>query len=330
MLRFRPKLGTERSKEWRCCFCLHVRTGTILLGTWHLLLHLVALGFLAAIVRDPNLLDELERESTPVSDWGDIGAISTPLSNVETRPGTQHSPNHPRDHSLIYHDVDVGALVTVCTLAITLMLIYGASRGKPAHLLPFFCLQIFDFAITVLTATGYLCYISSIHRLVEEARRVPWREQLLALHAPALAFIVIATFLLAVLLKGYCISVVWRCYKYLTMRTHALHSLTPFVISTDGVVTPAPPYTAAPALAPYSSLLPDYEEAVKQTPPPSYRAATLGAPADPPLPAAPVEDTAPAQAAIVVAAAPQHPVEQTSPPTDTVVMLPQQGSQARV
>lgn len=46
-------------------------------------------------------------------------------------------------------DVDVGALVTVCTLAITLMLIYGASRGKPAHLLPFFCLQIFDFAITV-------------------------------------------------------------------------------------------------------------------------------------------------------------------------------------
>ena len=52
-----------------------------------------------------------------------------------------------------------------------------------------------------LTATGYLCYISSIHRLVEEARRVPWREQLLALHAPALAFIVITTFLLAVLLK---------------------------------------------------------------------------------------------------------------------------------
>lgn len=53
-------------------------------------------------MRDPNLLDELERESTPVSDWGDIGAISTPLSNVETRPGTQHSPSHPRDHSLIY------------------------------------------------------------------------------------------------------------------------------------------------------------------------------------------------------------------------------------
>ncbi|CAH0715496.1 unnamed protein product, partial [Brenthis ino] len=310
MLRFRPKLGTERSKEWRCCFCLHVRTGTILLGTWHLLLHLIALGFLAAIVRDPNLLDELERESTPVADWSDLGAeMPTPLSNVETRPSSypQHSPPHPRDHSLIY----------LCTLAITLMLIYGAARGKPAHLLPFFCLQIFDFAITVLTATGYLCYIRSIHRLVAEARRVPWRDQLLALHAPALAFVVIATFMLAVLLKGYCISVVWRCYKYLTMRTHALHSLTPFVISSEGVVTPAPPY-AAPA--PYSSLLPDYEEAVKQTPPPSYRAATLMAATDPAPPAdtpAPPADQPP-------------PVEQSPLPTHTVVMLPQQGSQARV
>lgn len=49
----------------------------------------------------------------------------------------------------VLDDVDMGALVTVCTLAITLMLIYGAARGKPAHLLPFFCLQIFDFAITV-------------------------------------------------------------------------------------------------------------------------------------------------------------------------------------
>lgn len=79
--------------------------------------------------------------------------------------------------------------------------------------------------------------------------------------------------------QGYCISVVWRCYKYLTMRTHEMHSLTPFVISSEGVVAPA---YSAPAPAPdYSSLLPDYEEAVKQSPPPSYRAATQMTQADP-------------------------------------------------
>ncbi|XP_049873236.1 tetraspanning orphan receptor isoform X2 [Pectinophora gossypiella] len=314
MLRFRPKLGTERSSEWRCCFCLHVRTGTILLGTWHLLLHLIALGFLAAIVRDPRLLDELERDTAPMADWSEVGpALPTPLSNVDAPPSpyTQHS-SQPRDHSLIYHDVDVGALVTVCTLAITLMLIYGAIRGKPAHLLPFFCLQIFDFAITVLTATGYLCYLRSIHRLVAETRRVPWRAQLLQLPAPALALVVLSAFLLAVLLKGYCISVVWRCYKYLTMRAHALQSLTPFVISSEAALAGAGPAPAAAAAPDYSSLLPDYDEAVKQTPPPSYRAATLMAAADPAL------------------TTPETPPGEAPPPTNTVVMLPQQGSQARV
>lgn len=323
MLRFRPKLGSERNSEWRCCFCLHVRTGTILLGTWHLMLHLIALGFLAAIVRDPRLLDELERDSAPVPNWSDVPrgneAIPTPLSNVEPPPSSfpQHvgPPGRDRDHSLIYHDVDVGALVTVCTLAITFMLIYGAALGKPAHLLPFFCLQIFDFAITVLTATGYLCYLRSIHRLVAETRRVPWRAQLLQLPAPALALVVLSAFLVAVLLKGYCISVVWRCYKYLTMRAHALQS--PFVISSDDVVTSGQlaPYAAAPA-PDYSSLLPDYEEAVKQTPPPSYRAATLMAAADPSLTT--VERAQKEQAA---------PQPQA---TNTVVVLPQSGEQASV
>lgn len=42
----------------------------------------------------------------------------------------------------------MGALMTVCTLAITLLLVYGAIKGKATHLLPFFCLQLFDFAIT--------------------------------------------------------------------------------------------------------------------------------------------------------------------------------------
>ncbi|KAJ0176580.1 hypothetical protein K1T71_007759 [Dendrolimus kikuchii] len=326
MLRFRPKLGSERNSEWRCCFCLHVRTGTILLGTWHLMLHLIALGFLAAVVRDPRLLDELERDSTPVADWSDIGrinnALPTPLSNVEPPPSAypQNAPP-PKDHSLIYHDVDVGALVTVCTLAITLMLIYGASRGKPAHLLPFFCLQIFDFAITVLTATGYLCYLRSIHRLVAETRRVPWRAQLLQLSAPALAFVVLSAFLVAVLLKGYCISVVWRCYKYLTMRVHAMHSLTPFVISSEGVMTSAPaPAYSAPA-PDYSSLLPDYEEAVKQTPPPSYRAATLMVATDPNV------DTAPEPRPPETH---QDSIGTGGRASDTMIVLPQQGEQARV
>lgn len=52
-----------------------------------------------------------------------------------------------------------------------------------------------------LTATGYLCYLRSPHRLIAETRRVPWRAELLKLPAPALAFIVLSTFLVAVMVK---------------------------------------------------------------------------------------------------------------------------------
>lgn len=36
MLRIHFKMGPARNKEWTCCFGLHVRTATIMIGLWHL------------------------------------------------------------------------------------------------------------------------------------------------------------------------------------------------------------------------------------------------------------------------------------------------------
>lgn len=36
MRRFGIKMGPARNKEWTCCFGLHVRTATIMIGVWHL------------------------------------------------------------------------------------------------------------------------------------------------------------------------------------------------------------------------------------------------------------------------------------------------------
>lgn len=158
----------------------------------------------------------------------------------------------------------MGGLVCLCMIAITLMLIYGAIKGKPSHLLPFFCLQLFDFAITSLTAAGYLCYLRSVHRLISESHRLPWRDELLKLSPQTLSVVVLFSFISVVFLKAYTIGIIWRCYKYLTMRQHNIRSMLPYII----------PDVTVRQERDYSSLLPDYEEAVlKQAPPPSYSVA---------------------------------------------------------
>lgn len=56
-------------------------------------------------------------------------ALPTPVSNKVDSP-YGYSDSHYRDHSMAYQDLDMGGLVCLCMIAITLMLIYGATKGK--------------------------------------------------------------------------------------------------------------------------------------------------------------------------------------------------------
>jgi hypothetical protein len=40
----RLKFGDHRN-DWKCCFCCHVRTGTIFLGIWHLVSSLLVICY---------------------------------------------------------------------------------------------------------------------------------------------------------------------------------------------------------------------------------------------------------------------------------------------
>jgi lysosomal-associated transmembrane protein len=188
--------------------------------------------------------------------------IPTPVSSkVDPLPvaSTVEAPYYSRDHSLNYQDMDMGGLVCLCMIAITLMLIYGTIKGRPSHLLPFFFLQLCDFAITTLTAAGYLCYLRTIHHLIEQSNRLPWKEDLIRIDPRTLGVLVLFAFIFMVMLKAYCIGIVWRCYKYLTIRQNA--SLLTYIMPDGGNQERS-----------FNSLLPDYEEALsmKVTPPPSY------------------------------------------------------------
>lgn len=81
-----------------------------------------------------------------------------------------------------------------------------------------------------LTAAGYLCYLRSAHRIIEQSPRLPWREELLKLSPQTLSILFLLLFIMVVLLKAYSIGIVWRCYKYLTIRQHNIRSMLPYII----------------------------------------------------------------------------------------------------
>jgi len=122
--------------------------------------------------------------------------------------------------------------------------------------------HLFFFSLFSLTAAGYLCYLRTINHLIEQSHRLPWKEDLVKMNPRTLGVTVLFAFIFMVMLKAYCIGIVWRCYKYLTIRQNAL--LLTYIIpeSTNQERS-------------YNSLLPGYDEAVsmKITPPPSYQQA---------------------------------------------------------
>lgn len=139
-----------------------------------------------------------------------------------------------------------------------------------------------------LTAAGYLCYLRSVHRLIHESHRLPWREELLKMSPQMLSIVVLLAFVCVVMFKAYIIGIVWRCYKYLAMRQHNLRSMLPYIIPDVSIRQVSVTQRAIMFFTinfknielkerDYTTLLPDYDEAIaqslKQQPPPSYQVA---------------------------------------------------------
>ncbi|XP_039293106.1 lysosomal-associated transmembrane protein 4B isoform X2 [Nilaparvata lugens] len=297
MQNFTLKFGDARN-NWKCCFCCHVRTGTIFLGIWHLMLHVLTLSVLAVLLRHPEMMLGGEATIAPPGSAvsGGVGGgvhpapLPTPLSvdvdfqsnDVRLSLGQGGHAPHPSSSSpwgdyhpaaaapghhallayrarrqLTYQDLNVGFVITFCTFSITLLMVYGAIRGKPSYLMPFFCLQVFDFCLASLTALGYIFFLPDAHRIVETWPTVPFQSMMLNMDRQSLCFLIILVFTLAMVVKAYFLGVVWGCYKYLSLRILAaqrtIHYIDPDV----------------------QTLLPDYDAALKKfpQPPPSYASA---------------------------------------------------------
>jgi len=251
MMRVRPE---EDKNAYRCCFCCHVTTGTILLGLWHLVVQMTVVIMFVVMVMHP----ELELPS-PATGGAFVLAPKNAESEQKTQPITQ-SPNAEETKNIMFESImslyldnnngrekagkeessawnsewgkklskhhknttaedrAVGVAVAASSLAITIMLIYGTARGRPGYIMPFFCLQAFDFCLSCLTVVGYLSYMPDIKKWIQSQPDLPYKDDLLALSPQTLDLLAISFFFAIVLVKAYFLGVVWATYRYLVNR----------------------------------------------------------------------------------------------------------------
>uniref|UniRef100_A0A8D1CI11 Lysosomal-associated transmembrane protein 4B n=1 Tax=Sus scrofa TaxID=9823 RepID=A0A8D1CI11_PIG len=121
-----------------CCLCCHVRTGTILLGVWYLIINAVVLLILLSALADP---DQYHFSSSELG--GDFEFMDDA-------------------------NMCIAIAISLLMILICAMATYGAYKQHAAWIIPFFCYQIFDFALNTLVAITILVYPNSIQEYIRQ------------------------------------------------------------------------------------------------------------------------------------------------------------------
>jgi len=214
----RWKLSLVESSMYTCCWCCHVRTGTVLIGILALLLQLAGIILAAIVSLRPDLTGVLEFEQLRAEP-----SITDILENstgepVESRVWWLSRKNWTDD------DKFVAVLLIGGSVVATMMLIYGAIKGRPGHMVPFMGLQVFDFCITSLTVISYFSYVPDVKRWIDAQASFPMKEKLMSVEADWLMLAIVLASVAILVVKAYLIGIVWSCYKYLCQEMRSLRS----------------------------------------------------------------------------------------------------------
>ncbi|XP_048759995.1 lysosomal-associated transmembrane protein 4A-like [Ostrea edulis] len=234
---------------YKCCFCCHVKTGTLFYGLFQLICHLFLIGVLIFASIHPEILQKHANQCTDIE-------IDTTMKNndIETQEEIFIRRKMNRE------DFDLAFIICLCMLTIVLFLLYGVLRNRPGYILPFFCLQVFDFCLSCLTVVGYLSYSPNIKIWLrtQGLSCVPGLKHLMDMDSQWLMLLCLLGFILFLSVKAYLIGMVWSCYNFLKARTVNGNQIREYTVDPDSQVL----------------LPPKYEEAMRQGEgmPPAYTA----------------------------------------------------------
>ncbi|XP_009467680.1 PREDICTED: lysosomal-associated transmembrane protein 4B [Nipponia nippon] len=134
----------------------------------------------------------------------------------------------------------IATAISLLMILICAMATYGAYKQHAAWIIPFFCYQIFDFALNTLVAISVLVYPSTIQDYLRQLpTSVPYKEEIMSVNPTCLVVIILLFISIILAFKGYLISCVWNCYRYINGRNNS--DVLVYITTNDTAVL-LPPY----------------------------------------------------------------------------------------
>ncbi|XP_064864775.1 lysosomal-associated transmembrane protein 4B isoform X1 [Oncorhynchus nerka] len=180
----------DRWHSTRCCLCCHVRTGTVILGVWYMLINAVVLLILVTALGDPDQYHLTSAE------------LANDLDDMDDA------------------NMCIASAISLLMILISGMATYGAYKQHAAWIIPFFCYQVFDCALNTLVAVSIVVYPNTIQDYLQQLpENFPYKEDIMAMSNVCLVFIVLLFIGCILTFKAYLIACVWNCYRYVRARS---------------------------------------------------------------------------------------------------------------
>jgi lysosomal-associated transmembrane protein len=222
----RWKFEREDLEAYKCCFCCHVRTGTLILGLVDLLGHAVGLSLFIVAMVHPELVQSIlpPLPEKPVHQVAEIGNDAIGRNNSSSQLPQEPIASRDNIQAWVYaknwnlESLLAAVLLTVASMVIAICLVYGTIRGISKYITPFFCVQMFGLCLSGLTMLSYFSDLPAVRRWIAAQDNLPFKQQLLALDNDHLTLLTLIIFVSTLSIKAYFIGVVWSCYKYLKLH----------------------------------------------------------------------------------------------------------------
>lgn len=235
-------MNVRDKNAYKCCFCCHVKTGTILYGLFCLLMNIVALGVVILLSIRPDILRISQVHMSITGPNNDGIYLDDAHSGFRASQELDQRKAYKEDLCMAY-------AMTFVSLMSVVALLYGVIKTRPSFMIPFFCLHVFLFCLSCLSLVSYFTYAPhfNIKLWIEDSglNKLPGMEHVMEIDSDYLMFIVITTLILALCLKAYLIGMIWACYKYVQQAVIARSMTREYQVDPDTEMLLPPRYEDA-------------------------------------------------------------------------------------